>query len=435
MNIKKILHRFRAGSSLRNMTVVMSGTVGAQAIGFLLMPVISRLYTSADYGVYGAFMSVLGVVGAIATLQYNQAVVLPKKDDDSFNLLIVSCVCALGVAVGSGLLLILSPWLSEQLIKLPSRWVGVVFGLVVLANGLHLAFQAWCIRVKAFHRTSLSHVIRSLASTSIWVLLGFWGAGTWGLIAGSVIGALLSLVNLYGVVRHHARQLTGYGSLPRIKELAFEYRDFPYYSAPQNMMNALSQGLPVLLLAYFYDVRVAGAYAFGNKMLGVPLNIIREALRQVLFQRASEIHNNQGNLQQLFLKTTGGLFAIVLIPAAIMMVWAPQLFALVFGAEWQVAGEYARWLILWHAVAFCNVPAVLFARILRQQRNLLLYEILVLLSRTSILIITGVLTVAFNAVVSFSVLGSLLNAFLILWVGIAVFKQKYPEIAAAKMHC
>jgi len=53
------------------------------------------------------------------------------------------------------------------------------------------------------------------------------------------------------------------------------------YAATQNVMNRLSLGLPVLLLIQFFGVGVAGAYAFGVRILGAPMGLVTTALRQV----------------------------------------------------------------------------------------------------------------------------------------------------------
>jgi O-antigen/teichoic acid export membrane protein len=93
-----------------------------------------------------------------------------------------------------------------------------------------------------------------------------------------------------------------------------EYKDFPMYSNTQNVMNTLSLGLPVLLLAQFYGIAVAGAYAFGVRILQTPMGFVTRSLYQVLYQKASETHNRGDRLVPLYVKVTSGLFAIGLFP-------------------------------------------------------------------------------------------------------------------------
>ena len=206
--------------------------------------------------------------------------------------------------------------------------------------------------------------------------------------------------------------------------MAIEYRDFPIYSATQNTMNALSQGLPVLLLAHFYDAAIAGAYAFGIRLLQVPMNFILISLRQVLFQKASETYNHGGRLYPLYLKITGGLFAGAFIPTVILFIGSPEIFSWVFGEKWHVAGEYASWLVLWLAIGFCNLPSNLFARIIRQQRNLFIFELITLSSRTLVLVIGGFCLSAKTTVIAFSLLGCTLNFVFIFWIGCLLRNQE-----------
>jgi O-antigen/teichoic acid export membrane protein len=407
---------FREGTFLRNLSVVMTGTAIAQLISFAMMPIVSRLFTPEDFGIFGSYNSVLGVLSAGVTLQYAQAIVLPKYKEEGINLFFVSFLSVVVVTAMFAMAVLLFPAAAQNLINAPSGWFLILLVIATLVAGLNQAIQAWCIRVKAFKATSVSQVIRSLSAVGIWIAAGFGHMGAMGLAAGAICADILASLNLWRVVKRDLKETHASVVWGRITQLAHEFRDFPFFSAPQNVMNALSQGLPVLLLGYYYGVGVAGFYAFGIRILQTPMNFILTPLRQVLFQKASETHNQGGNLYPLFLKTTGGLMAIALVPCAILFIWAPQLFSWIFGAEWHEAGTYARWLLLWLFAGFCNVPAVIFARIMRQQRNLFLYEGIILLSRTTILVIGGIYWSSLTSIISFSILGFILNIALIGWI-------------------
>jgi len=126
----------------------------------------------------------------------------------------------------------------------------------------------------------------------------------------------------------------------------------------------------------------------------------------------------------LYLKITAGLFAMGLLPTLILMIWAPQIFAWTFGLQWHTAGEYARWLVFWMMFVFCNVPAVLFARIIRIQRTVFFYNIVLLAGRVTVLVIGGLYLTALQSIALFSVLGAMMNVVLILLVGYHVMKRE-----------
>jgi O-antigen/teichoic acid export membrane protein len=214
-------------------------------------------------------------------------------------------------------------------------------------------------------------------------------------------------------------------------QLAREYRDFPQYSATMNVMNACSLGLPVLLLTHFYGTPAAGAYAFGIRSIQTPMSLVTGALRQVLFQRASEIHNEGGRLLPVFLKVTAGMFALTLLPSLVFVVWAPQIFAWLFGPEWLQAGEFARSLTLWLLFGFCNLPSVLFARIIRIQGKMFVFDLYVLAGRAAALIVGGIYLPATYTILLFSLFGALMNVVYIVTVGRALYREEGIAIGAA----
>lgn len=423
----------KKSSFVKNLAIVMSGTVIAQVIGFALTPVLSRFFSPADFGVFGSFNSVLGVVAAISTFQYSQALMLPKEDSDAANILAVSILSVLLITLLGMVAVCLFPQTALSLFKSPGKDLLLwLFPAGILFNGLNQSLQAWCIRRKAFTLTSASQVVRTVGVNAVQVVLGVFRSGGAGLVTGIVAGDGVANINLsYMVLKKDWLSIRQSVSLTKIKRKAYEYRDFPIYSATQNAMNALSQGLPVLFLGYYYDVAIAGAYAFGVRILQVPMNLVLTALRQVLFQKASESYNNGQKLYPLFLKTTLGLLVISIVPTVILFVWAPTIFSWLFGKDWLEAGIYARWLILWLIVAFCNLPSNLFARILRQQRNLFLFELLILFSRIIVLVSGGLLLSAAWTIICFSVAGCILNILFILWIGI-LLKKDHVDIAVDK---
>ncbi len=416
--------KLRRSPFIRNTVVVMSGTVLAQALGFALSPVISRLFSPSDFGVYGAFIAVLSIIVSVVTLEYSNAIMLPKENEEAMNLLAFAFLCV-GLIVSLCLLAgLVAPATVNGLMKTTGVWPLVLLVLATLAEGVNQLSQAWAIRAKAFKQTSASQVVRSLSSNGAKIGLGVLNAGSLGLICATVLGNSLASVNLVRVLRPDLKALRPAIRWERMKRLAREYRDFPMFTGSQNLINALSSGLPILFFNRFYGVAVAGALAFASSALHAPMNFLIVALRQVLFQKACETRNQGGKLSSLYVKTTLGLFALILIPAVACIIWAPQLFTWVFGRQWQLAGELSRSLIVWLAVSFCNLPAVLFARVIRIQRFVFFYDLTLLAGRVLVLYFGGLHLTVHRTVMLFAALGALMNAFLIIYVGRAVMKRE-----------
>ncbi|MCP4371495.1 MAG: oligosaccharide flippase family protein [Deltaproteobacteria bacterium] len=407
-------------SFFKNILVVMTGTAIAQLIGFLLVPVISRLYSPSDFGVYGSFNAILGIIAAGVTLDYTQAIMLPKQKEDAFNLFVLSCVFTVLISTCCLAVCIFAPETFQRFMKVSNAWMLLLLVLAILVRGLNTSLQAWCVRVKAFKHTSASQVIRSISCNGTQIGFGYFKTGAKGLIIGSILANLLASLNLFRVLLPDLLAFRSYIKWDRIKRLAIDYRDFPMYSATHNVINALSAGLAVILLTHFYGIAVAGAYAFGFRTLMMPMRFVLSALRQVLFQKVGETQRRGGSLFPLYTKTTLGLFGLALFPALLFFVWGPQIFTLVFGPQWYMAGEFVQSLVLWAIFIFCNVPAVMFAKVIRIQRLVFIYNLWLLIARVSALVFGGLYLNAKYTVMLFALVGSSMNLILILLVGYAV---------------
>lgn len=403
----------------------MSGTGVAQVVSFALIPIISRLFDPADFGVFGSFNSVLSVLAAIVTFQYAQAIMLPKKDEDAANVFAVSI---LATCITSFFCLFLayicSDWLLGILKASQARWMLWFLPICLFISGINQSFGLWCVRKKAFKKTAYSQIARAGAVNILQILTGSFHAGSTGLITSAVVADSIAALNLGHQIFVLDKELIA-NSINRkdINRQAKEYIDFPLYSCTQNVVNALMQGLPVLILAHYYDISVAGAYSFGTRVLLTPYNFILTAFRQVFFQKATEVHNQGKDLYPLFLKASLYLLALSIPFSFLFFFWSPDLFAWFFGERWRVAGNFASWLVFWLMAGFCSVPSVIFARILRKQKQFLFYEILHLIASVICLLVGCIYYKPDITIIVFSFIGMISNMILIFW--IAILTQRF----------
>jgi O-antigen/teichoic acid export membrane protein len=75
--ISKILPK---NSFIRSVSVLVGGTATAQVISILASPVLTRLYTTEDFGLLAVYGSIIGIVGVIASLRYELAIPIAETD-------------------------------------------------------------------------------------------------------------------------------------------------------------------------------------------------------------------------------------------------------------------------------------------------------------------------------------------------------------------
>jgi len=412
--IKQLIQsRLPPGSFLHNVITLMTGATFAQALLILASPILTRLYSPEDFGVFALYISVLGIFAVVACWRYELAIILPEKDEDAANLLVISiCICS-GMAALTMILASLFRIPAANLLGAPelAPWLWFM-PLSLIAVGLFQTFNYWSTRRKQYRRLAVRQVTQSTVTVVTQLGIGYvMGAGPGGLIGGSIAGQLAATGRLAWQIWKDEGELLwksiGWGKL---KKQLLRYRNFPLYSSWSGMLSTTSNMLPALLLGYFFASEIVGYYALGHRILDVPMGVIGGAIAQAFLPRATEARR-QGNLDIITFEMFQQLLAIGLVPILLITIVAPDLFAIVFGSSWWTAGEYVRWLSLWMFFNFISSPLSNMYLVLERQRDGLIVNAVMFSTRLLALVIGGIMGDALFTIALFGLTGAILWIF------------------------
>lgn len=398
---------------VRNVLVVATGTAMAQIIYMALSPIITRLYGPEAYGLMGAFMAIVLIISPVAALTYPIAIVLPKRVEDARSLIFLSFLISAASSIFLTLILLL---FYQQIIdlfqlKTLSPFLLLLPAVVLFSGSLQIA-EGWLIRTKQFKVTAKVAVLHALILQGSMVLVGLLYAEAAVLIVLSVLAIMIRSALMFKLSQKPLRLQLEFGLERRIelKKTAIRYKDFPVYRAPEVFIDAISLGLPVLLLASFFGPAAAGFYSIGYTVLLIPSQLIGKSVGDVFYPRISDAANNGENMSELIKKATYYLAGAGVLPYVIVIAFGPALFSFVFGTEWVVAGEYARWIALWSFFKFLNKPSMTALPALSAQAFNLYSTIITLIVRIVALAI-GYYTFESDliAIALFSITGAVLN--------------------------
>ena len=141
---------------------LVGGTLIAQIIGIITVPIISRFFTPEAYGTTALFTSITGVITSICCWRYELAIVIPEKDEEAATVFFISLFAAFTTTV---LTVLLIGFHSESLFKLlktenllPYKWFIPAF---VLFHGVYTTLNYWNSRNKRFSRVALAGILNS----------------------------------------------------------------------------------------------------------------------------------------------------------------------------------------------------------------------------------------------------------------------------------
>lgn len=403
---------------VRNIVTASSGTAGAQGIAIAFAPLITRFYGPEAFGVQGVFMSLAGCLASVAALTYPIAIVLPNNNTDARGLAELSVYIGIGIALIVTLLLW---WSGAQLLALINANAisdyMYLLPMFMMFSVCSAVLGQWLVREKQFGVTAKVAVCHSLVVNGAKAAIGIVYPSATILITVHTLGHLL-LAALQGCgLRNRSSLFTNIGSPLRLRELANRYRDFPLMRAPQVLLNSISHGLPVIMLAGFFGPAAAGFYALANTVLALPAALLGASITQVFYPTVNDAYQHGENIRPLIMKVTAGMALIGIAPFLLVILFGPILFELVFGQEWRTAGEYAQWLSAWLFFGYINKPSIAAIPVLGLQAGLLVYELFSTASKV-LALITGywLFDSAMLAIALFSASGALAYLCLIVWV-------------------
>jgi len=425
--MKNRLIKFSKKPFVRNVIILASGTAAAQIIAMALSPIITRLYGPEAYGLMGTFMAIVSIVAPIAALTYPIAIVLPKSDQDAKGIIRLSILITTSISIMSLIILIL---FNKQIISIFNlKEIGsylYLIPLVIIFSGLMQVAEQWLIRTKQFTINSRVTVLQSLIMNGSKVGIGFFYPVAAVLVVLSAFGNGLKAAMMIFFAKRSDYQENIQLKYKKIelKELAKKHNDFPKYRAPETFLNAISQGLPVLMLTAFFGPTSAGFYTIGRTVLNIPSTLIGNAVGNVFYPRINEAANNKEDVTNLIKKGTLALAVVGILPFGLVILFGPFLFSFVFGSDWIIAGNYARWIALWAYFGFINKPSVKSLPVLSAQRFHLIYTIILLITRLSSLMIGYyIFSSDVIAIALFGISGAALNLLLII-ITLKISRQK-----------
>ncbi|MCM2675910.1 lipopolysaccharide biosynthesis protein [Alkalicoccobacillus plakortidis] len=416
--IKKLFRKLKSKSIIKNIVVLVSGTMAAQVITLLTTPLITRLFGPEIIGELGTFTSITEIIIPIAALAYPIAIVLPKHDIVAIKLIKLSVVIALILSVIS-LMLILILNSINLFDGMDTLNIALYFiPLVIIFSSLLQVSEQWLIRKKAFYITAKTNFLYSSLFNTSKIVLGLINPVSIGLIVVTTLGQLLkatmlSLNNKNNIINSY-RIYTGNNEIS-IWLVGKKYKDFALFRSPQMLLHATSLSLPVLLLLNFFGPAAVGFYTISRTALNAPIQLIGKAVGDVFYPRISEAANNQENLYKLIYKATLLLGCVGIIPFSIIIIFGPTIFEFAFGHDWTKAGSYSQWMAIWMFFLFINQPSIRALPVLKAQKFHLVFTFFSLIVNTlGIVISYHYFKSDIISVAVFSLTGSLSNILLII---------------------
>jgi lipopolysaccharide exporter len=318
---------------LRHFMIILSGNSAAQAVNLLSYPLLGRLYTPHEFGIFAMFVAAVAVPAVIACGRFDLAITTAPKAG-RYGVLWLSVIIAIWV----GCLSIAGGAFYWRLIGQGSGLlVPFLIGLAVTLTGVCSAQSMFLMRHDRYRAQSLSVLFRTGGAVLSQIALGLVAATSLSLILGFVFGLLAQAV-VQGIViwlRLNPKR-------PKLRDMRAMFRRFRRQvsvDVPSSLVSGLSINLLTFLLAGLYNTRTVGFYSIGNRLAVVPLLLFNDALSQTFFQKAELARELKGHFwdEMKFSIWTSGLLSIAVVAGIALL--AHPFITIYLGKQWAPAAD------------------------------------------------------------------------------------------------
>jgi O-antigen/teichoic acid export membrane protein len=350
-------------------------------IAIAASPILTRVYSPENFNIFGLYLGISAILGAVTTGRYEMAILLPKKDNDAVNVLGLSILVSMIVSSLIFLFLVIIKFSNKSILE--HTVLGSFIFLIPLSTlilGIYSSLNYWNNRRKNYNILSSGRIIYSLLVVLITIMLGFTILINGGLIFGTILGQGLAAIFLISIIIIREKSYLKKINYTKIRLLSKRYFKFPKFLIAGHLMNTSSSQLPLILFSSYFISPVGGFFLLTQRVISLPISIISSSIGDVFRQQASLDYAQNKNCTELYLSTFRKLVFISIIPFIAFYFSAPILFETVFGESWRKSGEFAQILVPMFFLQFVTSPLSNMFIIAEKQELDLLWQLFLFMS-------------------------------------------------------
>jgi O-antigen/teichoic acid export membrane protein len=295
----------------------------------------------------------VGIIIVASSLRYDDAIVLPKSDKESVNLLGLSLIFNLTINLTILIIVLLSGEGIKAFLNLPENFPVSLLAIIPIGAFLFSSYgslNAWLIRKKKYVAISVNKLVRRSTEGVSQVGLALLKIPN-GLIYSDLIGQVANVATVAVQTRSTGLNLRQI-SIPKLKYVLRKYSEFPKYNLIPALMSSSSYLLPVIFINKFFSPESAGFFDLSKLVLSIPLAFIASSLSSVLLQKVSEKYNRKesfiNDLKPVIIMVGMISFAEILL----IMFFGEDIFKIAFGKQWIASGSISRIMVWSFAINF-----------------------------------------------------------------------------------
>ncbi|WP_238702803.1 lipopolysaccharide biosynthesis protein [Bacillus thuringiensis] len=359
---------------IKSFFILATGTAMSHIVILLATPILTRLYSPEEFGLFSMYLSIMYSVSVVASLMYDQAIPLPTDDQEGWDTLVLSLI----IAIFMSFLVFVMVWLlpiEKWMISPQLGQYAWLLALSVLGIGWFQAFNSWSVRMEEYPSISKSKISMNSGQIVSQVALGFLNIGILGLLVGELFGRISGCLTYIKMISKNTKSLRIF-NLKGLINSCIRYKKFPLLSSWSAFINVSCSYIPIIFLAVHYGPTVAGWYLLAEKILIIPEALIGYSIKQVYMSQSSKFSTKAKEFTALFWLTVKQMVVISGIVMGGISLITPYIIPVLFGEVWTESGVYLQMISILYVMKMVVNPISWNFYVLESQMFQMISEII-----------------------------------------------------------
>jgi O-antigen/teichoic acid export membrane protein len=337
---------------------VLAGSGLGHFIGLALTPVIARLYSPGDFGVFASVIAASTTLVGISTFRLEVLAQGAPDDSQARSLFRVALTSDLAWGLVASLGAIAVTVVTGQLLWLTAGVLVVIASLQLVGSGI-------LTRTRAYGQLAGANFTQGSGSGALQVVLGVLSPTPGSLLAGFVLARLVWV-----------RAILGFVPGPRTPLDREEVRRFAFAAGPSALVNSLGGQAPILLASLLFGSSAAGLLAMAIRLIVSPLSIVAQAAASATLGEVGRcIREGEGSPTCVVRRAMRDLFLLGFVPCSLAALLGRALVPYLLGTQWATTGTLVALLATGTLAQLVVSPFAQLLNLLGRSRLLLAWDI------------------------------------------------------------
>lgn len=342
-NQRGLMARVYKSPHIKNIITLARGTAFAQIIGFVASPLLTRIYSPHQLGVYTLVLTLVNLIAPVACGKYEIGIVIANDEEEERALIKGSLIILLVITAVLSIVMILLYNFRRDIFGSAGAYYFLAIPSIILLAFINLLNSVNNRRGEYKIITSFQ-IVRTSVLSIVQVVVGAVGGGMFGLLGGQILS------NLSGIIRQVKSTRLDYKVViktenAKVRSVLKKYIMNPLYSVPTVFVNVFSYSSINFCISALYSSSDLGYYSLSYRVLTLPIELIAQNISRVYFQRASEEYRLNNNCLQAYKSTFISVLGLGIMVGVIGWFFSESLFEFVFGAGWGKAGLFVKYMM------------------------------------------------------------------------------------------